>query len=145
MTPRQLANLISKKLKSKPQGFTIDVSTGDEPEPGYFAIGGNVQPYGHFGALYYSPGTTIEQAELLQIIEANWATIQTAGYVGAWLDGQGTSCDLFIDSTYIVRCDCGTDFTAARGGAEWLGRKNQQIAIGHVCNSLKDNYETIRL
>lgn len=145
MTPRKLAALIQKRLQANPAGFTLDVATGKEPEPGYFAVGGMAQPYGHFGALYYTPGTSIDQAELIELIERNWETIQVSGHVGAWVDGLGQQADLFIDATYLIRCDCGTDFTAARNGAIYLGKKNAQVAIGHVCNSVKSGYETIKL
>ncbi len=145
MTPRKLATLIAKKIKTKPQGFTIDARTGEDAPQGYFAVGGNVQPFGHFGAMYYTPGTEIDTAELIQTLERNWDQIQFVGHVGAWVDGKDSMADLFIDSTLVIQCDCGTDFQAARNAAESLGRKNGQIAIGHTCNTLKNNYETIKL
>ena len=145
MTPRQLANLIAKKIKTNPKGFTLDIHTGKEPDSGFFTVGGMVQAYGHFNALYYTPSTNIDTAELIQQLERYWPILQEVGHIGAWVDGQDSMADLFIDSTYLIQCDCGTDFQAARNAADYLGRKNQQHAIGHACDTVKDGYETLPL
>lgn len=145
MTPKKLARLIASNLKRNPAGVTLNVATGEAPEPGYFAIGGMIQPYGNFGALYYEPTTSLDIEALETTLRKHWPLIELVGHVGAWRDGDAEDGDLFIDSVYRIECECDTEFIAGRNIAIDLGKQKRQIAIGHVCDRVEDGYETIKL
>lgn len=145
MTPKKLAGIIARNLKKNPAGVTLEVATGTPPAPGYFAIGGMIQPFSEFGALYYEPTTTLDVEALESTLSAYWDQIQLVGHIGAWRDGDADSGDLHIDSVYRVDCECDTDYVAGRNFSHKLGKRNGQIAIGHVCDRVEHGYETIEL
>jgi hypothetical protein len=143
MNPKKLAAAILRNLKRSPDGFTIDAETLAAPKPGYLAVGGMIRRYGEFDALLHSPGGAIDAETLEAVIDEHWQEIQTTGYVGAWLDGG----ELFIDSVLAIPCACeslGGPSAASFDAALQLGRQNNQLAVGHVCDAV-GGYQTITL
>lgn len=143
MNPKKLAAAIMRNLKRNPDGFTIDAATLAAPEPGYLAVGGMIRRYGEFDALVHSPGGAIDAATLEAIIDQHGGQIEANGFIGAWLDGG----ELFIDSVLTIPCACeslGGPSAASFDAAINLGRQNNQIAVGHVCDAV-GGYRTITL
>jgi hypothetical protein len=141
MNPKTLAKSILSAL-AKSDGVTLATDTGKPAEPGYYAIGGMIRTFGNFNALYYSPTGTPDFDDLVATLESNWNDLQVIGHVGAWVERSGDAFDLHVDATYLIDCECHTDFTAGLNTAVWLAKKNEQCCIAHVCHT---KTETLRL
>ena len=141
MTPKTLAKSILKALE-KSNGVTLATDTGKPAEPGYYAIGGMVRPFGNFDALYYSPTGTPDFDDLVATLETYWDALQVIGHVGAWIERSGEHFDLHVDATYLIECECHTDFDAPLENAVWLAKRNTQCCIAHVCHQ---KTETLRI
>jgi hypothetical protein len=136
ITPKQLVTALLSKVKPH-AGVTLDASTGELAPSHYWAVGGMIQPFGEFGALYYSPTGKPDRGALEAHLVAHWDAIQTVGYIGAWY-AEGNK-ELFIDSVLRVPCGCDTlggESLASSKFAKKLARKNHQEAICHVCEDL---------
>lgn len=134
LTAKQLTAKLLKHAKAG-ESVTIDAFTGEIAPRNYWAVGGMIQPYGEFGALYYSPTGRPDPAGLEDQIQANWDMIQIIGYLGLWFDGG----EAFIDSVYRIPCGCDTEagFSEASFAlATKLGISNKQDSICHVCDTL---------
>lgn len=141
MNPRTLAKSILTALK-KADGVTLAVDTGKPAEPGYYAIGGMIRPFGNFDALYYSPTGVPDLEDLENTLATYWDALQVIGHVGAWVERSGDAFDLHVDATYLIQCECDTDFRAGINTAVWLAKKNSQCCIAHVCH---EKNETLRI
>jgi hypothetical protein len=138
ITPKQLATALLTKVKPH-RGVTLDASTGELAPSHYWAVGGMIQAFGEFNALYYSPTGKPDRKVLEEHLATHWDAIQTVGYIGAWKTEGG---ELFIDSIFRIPCGCetlGGTSPASAKFAEQLGRKNQQESIAHVCDDLVEN------
>jgi hypothetical protein len=139
-TPKQLAQLMAKKVKNLEQG-TFSTNTGLAAKTGYWAVGGMVRPYGQENALYLSTHCDVDVVALESILEANWATVKIVGHFGIWVTDDGDGPSAFIDSVYKI--DCLHDSLAGHSDASShmamaLGIQNEQDAVAHVCPDVQD-------
>ena len=151
-TTARLIEALLINIRNNPAGGTISLDTLKPAMPGYYAVGGYVQEFDSFGALFYSitDNPTSDQfanefwESLTPRIMRNWDAIQEANNIGYWY----TNGELFID--VVKTTPCFHDDTSStikhdhvRALAMTAGIANQQIAIGHVCTD--GTYEEITL
>ena len=156
--PEVLATTLLTALKHNPAGATISVRTLSNAPENVYAIGGFVQSFDGFNALLYrivdelNLKTVLDSeefyGELSNRIERNIDAIREHGYLGAWFEHG----ELFVDVVECWSCLCGDKDT--KHGELYDGRRrmavaqahrNQQDAIGHLCDQTPLGYETIYL
>lgn len=150
--PAGLITEILDAMEANPYGGTINVHNRHKPDNGHYAIGGYVQEWDSFGAMFYTiadkPLNLVRDdefwRELASRIQRNWLAIHRVGHIGWW----STNGEFFVDAVEILPCKHNSKTTILenqhiRSVAMANGIDNQQDAIGHVCTNGK--YEEISL
>lgn len=142
-TETKLTAMIIDAVNTNPNGFTLNIQTGELFDHG-FAVGGYHQDHGfsykrdwirlgNDGASF-----TVSFEMLFEQIEQSWDAIEQVSHIGGWLNDGVLVLDL-VEVFDCIACTVGdADATPFLEGS-----RLEQEAIGWLCPKLFNGYKTV--
>ncbi len=139
-TSTRITASIIDAINKHPKGFTLDVNTDKLANHG-IAVGGYHQDHGFTEPnwIRFSHGEVMTFEMLETAVSESMDAIQSAGYVGGWVDSYG---GLTLDLVQIY--DCLIHSEGIQEATAFLeGSRLQQEAIGWLCPEFNGGYKEV--
>ena len=139
-TATKLTAMVMDAINKHPQGFTLNIETGELVDHG-IAVGGfhywNKSP----NWLHYEAGVVVPFEALFDQIEQAWDEITNAGYIGGWVwNNYGITLDIVAVYDCII-CSEGIQEATAFLDASRL----EQEAVGWLCPTFTGGYKEVKV
>ena len=139
-TSTRITASLMDAINKHPEGFTMDVNTGEVIHHGIAVAGYHRDVDGEAGAdwLYYPAGFVVPFEALQEQVEAWLPTIQEAGFIGGWESKLGITLDIVQVFDCIIHSQGIQEATAFLEGS-----RLEQEAIGWLCPDFAGGYKEI--
>lgn len=139
-TATKLTAMVMDAINKHPQGFTLNIETGEIVTHG-IAVGGFHYPNKSPNWLHYEAGVAVPFEALFDQIEQAWDEITNAGYIGGWVwNNYGITLDIVAVYDCII-CSEGIQEATAFLDANRL----EQEAVGWLCPTFTGGYKEVKV
>ena len=138
MTKDKLTALVMDAIDTNPNGFTLNIETGELVDHGIMVGGFHVG--GDANWLRYEAGFAVPFEALFDQIEQAWDEITNAGFIGGWENRDGITLDI-VSAYDCIICSQGIQDATAFLDAS---RLNQE-AVGWLCPTFAGGYKEVKV